>query len=43
MSAEVFLTLGAILATHELQRHLRILFIGSAVALMLVVGQAEVP
>lgn len=42
MSAVVFLTLGAILAVDEPQRQLRVLFIGAAIALTLVVGVSRV-
>jgi undecaprenyl-diphosphatase len=42
MSAAVFLTLGAILAAHEPQRRLRVLFIGTAIVLTLLVGISRV-
>lgn len=42
MSAVVFLTLGAILAAHEPRRSLRMLFIGAAIVLTLVVGLSRV-
>jgi undecaprenyl-diphosphatase len=42
MSAVVFLTLGAILATHEPQRRMRILFLAAAVALTLLVGASRI-
>ncbi len=42
MSAVVFLTLGAILAVHEPQPQLRVLFIGAAIALTLIVGVSRV-
>jgi undecaprenyl-diphosphatase len=42
MSAVIFLTLGAILAIHEPQRRMRILFITAAVILTLLVGVSRV-